>query len=79
MRFTPLSVFSLLAIASALPQATPPIERCTQADEGKVCNAGEINGFYLTGTCSSFPIRQDGEQYACIPLGTLDGQQPAPN
>jgi hypothetical protein len=44
-----------------------------------MCNAGEINGFSITGACTSFPIRQDDEQYPYFPLGTLDGQQPEPN
>lgn len=73
MQFSLLPVLSLLAVASALPQATP-IQRCTESDVGKSCNAGEINGFFLTGTCSSLPIRGDKSQFACIPLGTLLGQ-----
>ena len=76
MQFSLLSIISLIAIASAgvIPrqgQPTPPTDRCTAADEGQVCDAGEINGFFVTGTCTAFPIRQDMTQYACIPLGTL--------
>ncbi|KAH9208018.1 hypothetical protein DL95DRAFT_312625 [Leptodontidium sp. 2 PMI_412] len=76
MQFTLFPIFSLLALASALPQGTPPIERCTEADVGKSCNSGEINGFFITGSCTSFPIRSDNSQFACVPLGTFLGGQP---
>ncbi|KAL2064496.1 hypothetical protein VTL71DRAFT_4990 [Oculimacula yallundae] len=82
MQFTIISVLSLLALTSALPQGVPPpIERCTKADIGKSCNAGEINGFYVTGTCSSTAVifRPDESQYFCIPLGTLVGQPLEPS
>ncbi|TVY71571.1 hypothetical protein LSUE1_G007614 [Lachnellula suecica] len=75
MQFQLLSLFALLALAAAVP-VTPPIERCTEADEGQICNAGEINGFYVTGTCTEIEF---AGQYACIPGGTLGGQQPASN
>jgi hypothetical protein len=73
MRFTLFSLLPLLAFTAALPRPTPPVERCTEADEGKSCNSGEVNGFSVTGTCTAFPIRQDMSQYACVPLETLLG------
>jgi len=76
MQFSLISILSLAAIASAgvIPRQgppTPPTDRCTAANEGQACDSGEINGFFLSGTCTAFPIRHDMEQYACIPLGTL--------
>jgi hypothetical protein len=78
MRATIISLLSLVALATAaaLPQAEPPIERCKEADTGKVCNAGEINGFKVTGTCTEIP--SFNQQFVCLPLGTLLGGQPAP-
>jgi len=80
MQFQIISLLSLLALAAALPTpdgVTPPIERCTKEDEGKICNAGEINGFYVTGQCTSQEFVNG--QYVCFPGGTLFGTTPAPN
>jgi len=72
--------FQLLSLLALQGGSTPPLARCTAADQGKICQAGAINGFYVTGECSQFPIfNDDGEQYACIPLGTLLGGTPTPN
>jgi hypothetical protein len=78
MQFQIFSLFSLIALAAALPAGpTPPIERCTKDDVGKICNAGEINGFYVTGQCTDQLFVND--QYVCFPGGTLFGTTPAPN
>lgn len=79
MQYSIIALLPLLAFVAALPApqgVPPPIERCTLADEGKSCNAGEINGFRVTGECTSIPAFNT-QQYVCFPGGTLGGQTPA--
>lgn len=66
MQFILLTLTTLLASVLAAPVPyTAPIERCTADDVGQYCNAGEVNGFFVTGKCTA--AQGFDNQYVCLP------------